>query len=369
MTTNRTRCALAWLATLLLCATSAAAEGWQDERYHLSMQSPNDWVAMSPELLARTNAQVSHLTGRGFIGGYSLVESTTLVFPYMLVQFKPYASLPEQYRPAAKMSERDRLGLIYALVGAFREKGPLTQDIDTPQFIDRFGSSHATLTRHDDDGRFDFTGKIPHEDGPEPIQYHTHGVFGNDGIALVSVFTVEEFAGLGPVIDNEMRSLKFAEGYGADALPDALPDEPPVVEPEPESTDEPEADAPEATDPETDQADTQEPATNETETLAGEAETDETPTPANTSTGEADATALIIILSLLGVILVAAAFIAWLMAHKKAQAERERRRARRERMQAAQGTTQVENKPRPAGKIKGRSHGSSDRQRRGRTRS
>ncbi|MEO0476029.1 MAG: hypothetical protein AAF085_08705 [Planctomycetota bacterium] len=367
MTTNRNRCAVAWLGALLLCATSAAGEGWQDERYQLSMQSPNDWVAMSPELLARTNAQVSHLTGRGFIGGYSLVESTTLVFPYMLVQFKPYVSLPEQYRPAAKMNERDRLGLIYALVGAFREKGPLTEDIDTPQFIDRFGSSHATLTRHEDDGRFDFTGKIPHEAGTEPIRYHTHGVFGKDGIALVSVFTVEEFGGLGPVIDNEMRSLKFAEGYGADALPD----EPPVVtpEPEPESTDKPEAVEPETAEPEPDQADTQETATDETEALADKAETDEAPTLANPSTGEADATALIVILGLLGVFLVAAAFIAWLVAHKKAKAERERRRARRERMQAAQGTTQVEKKPRPAEPIKGRSHGSSDRQRRGRTRS
>ena len=369
MTITRDGCVLALISLLLLCATSSSAETWQDERYQLSMKSPSEWVAMSPGLLARTNAQVSHLTGRGFIAGYALNESDTLVFPYLLVQFKPYTSLPEQYRPASKLDERARLELIYALVGAFREKGPLPADIDTPQFINRFSSRHATLTRHEDDGRFDFTGKIPNQGGSEPIEYHTHGIFGKEGIALVSVFSIDNFSGLTYVTDNDMRTLAFAEGFGADALPD----QPPAVEPDPATSEPPATDGPDTTEPKPEATAAEEKPVDETEAAVAETPgAEETPDPVNPSTGKADSTALIVILSLLGVFLFAAAFIAWFIAHKQAQAKRERNRARRERreqMQAGQTAAAVKQAPRPTEQAKARSHGSSGRQKRGRTRS
>lgn len=221
--------ALISLITLTLFAAQTHADTWQDDRYKMSMQVPEDWLPMRETLLAQTNAQVSHLTGRGFIAGYATAETDTLVFPYILVQFKPYSALPAQVRPTAKLDERGQLELLYALVSAFREKGPLPQTIDTPQFIDQFGNNHARLIRLEADGRFDFTGKIPHEKDQVPILYHTHGILGKDGIALVSVFTVDNFTGVNSVIQEQMRTLGFAKGQGIDALPD----EPPAPEPEP----------------------------------------------------------------------------------------------------------------------------------------
>lgn len=350
MTTLRGTRVLAWLTVLLLCAPPLFAEGWADERYHLSMQGPDEWVVMPPALIAQTNAQVNHLTGRGFIAGYALHETDTLVFPYMLLQFKPYSTLPEEYRPVAKLDERGQLGVIYALVKAFRQR-PLPETIDTPQFIDQFGNDYARLVRLED-GRFDFTGKIPHEVGTEPIRYHTHGVIGKDGIALVSVFTVEDFSSLSYIIDNEMRTLTFAEGYSMAALPD----EPPVPEPLPEPVQpEPETTEPEPVEPEPVQ--TPAPAAEE-EPAAQAAE------------NPGDSTALIVILSLLGAGLLAAVFIAWFITHKKAQARRERSRARRERLQASQSAAPANNgQPRPAAPAKAESRGSSGRHKSGTTRS
>lgn len=364
---TRTRCTrlLALFTALMLCAWHNSAQTWEDQRYHLSMQQPGEWLPMSAELIAQTNAQVSHITGRGFIAGYALRDTTTLVFPYMLVQYKPYTALPEASRPQAKPDERAQLELLFAMIGAFRQKGPLPDDIDTPQFIDRFGNDHARLIRLEDDGRFDIAGKIPHEAGQDPIRYHTHGVFGKDGVAFTTVFTIDDYDALAPLINNEMRTLKFAEGFGLTALPD----EPPaaIEEPlaEPTETPDPPAEAePIPTEPAV-----------ETEVVAEAdpapvaAEPEAAPEPANPSTGHADSTALIIILSLLGVALFAAAFIAWFVAHQKAQARRERSRARRERLHASQGTTQVSKQPRPAAPTKAQSRGSSDRQRRGTSRS
>lgn len=351
------------LLALLLGENVSAAETWEDERYQLSMQAPTDWTAMSKALLATTNAQVSHLTGRGFIAGYALSDTDTLVFPYMLVQFKPYTALPEQYRPKAKLDEHDQLGLLYALVGAFRQKGPLPETIDTPQFIDQFGNEHARLVRLDDDGRFDFTGKIPHEQGQEPIRYHTHGIPGRDGIALVSVFTVEGFSGLTYVIQNEMRTLKFAKGLGMDALPDVAPEpvepaeeepgEVPVETAQPQPIDEPVS---------------EEPAT-ETNIAPPTSEAEQPVEPANPSTGHADSGALVLILSLLGAVLFITILIVWFVTHQKAQAQRERRRARKERMLAAQSAAPVSKQPRPAAPPTARTHGSTDRQRHGTNRS
>lgn len=110
---------------MLLCSWGAAAQTWQSDDYHLSMQTPTDWLPMSKALLAQTNAQVSHITGRGFISGCALNDADTLVFPYMLVQFKPYTAMPEQYRPKAKLDERAKLELICAVADTFRQHGPL----------------------------------------------------------------------------------------------------------------------------------------------------------------------------------------------------------------------------------------------------
>lgn len=353
------------LLTTLLLAHHASAEDWQSDRYHLSMQGPADWPVMSDTVLAQTNAQVSHVTGRGFIAGYALRETNTLVFPYLLVQYKPYTALPEQVRPLAKLNEHDQLELLYTMVGAFRQKGPLPDTIDAPQFMDRFGNDHARLNRLEDDGRFDFAGKIPHEEGQDPIRYHTHGIFGKDGIAMVSVFAIDDFNDLAQHIGNEMRTLEFANGFGMAALPD----EPPLPEPEPETT-EPAVTEPEVAEPEV--AETIEQPAPEPEAEVTEAPLADAADEPTQATQEAehpgDSTALVIILSVLGVALLAVVIIVWYVTHKKAQAQRERRRARRERMLAAQGSVQVSNQPRPAAS-KAKSPGSTGRHRHGTTRS
>ncbi|MFK7790049.1 MAG: hypothetical protein AB8C95_11240 [Phycisphaeraceae bacterium] len=345
---------------LLLCASSTNAQTWQNDRYHLSMEQPTDWPPMSKALLAQANAQISHITGRGFIAGFALNESDTLVFPYMLVQFKPYAAMPKQYRPAAKLDEQGRLQLLYALVGAFREQGRLPETIDTPQFIDRFRNKHAQLTRLEDDGRFDFTGKIPHKAGQVPIQYHTHGMIGKDGIAMVSVFSVEDFSGLTYVIQNGMRTLAFDTGFGGDALPAFAPRPDPVDEATPPATSDgrkPEVPVSEAV----------------IETAENALDAEESETVATVTTagpGRADSTALIIILCTLGAGLIAVAMIVWLITHQKAKAQRERRRIRMERLHASQrasAAAPVQPPPRPAAPVKGQSRGSNDRQRHGTT--
>lgn len=349
------------LLSLLCGTTNASAQAWENERYHLSMQSPTDWVAMNDALLAQTNASVSHVTGRGFIAGYALRDTSTLVFPYMLVQYKPYSALPERYRPLAKPDERGQLELLYAMVGAFRQRGELPADIDTPQFIDQFGNDHARLNRLEDGGRFDFAGKIPHEIGNDPIRYHTHGIFGKDGVAMVSVFTIDNFSSFNELIQNEMRTLKFKTGFGIDALPDEPPKPEPIDESAGQHPTEANEEQPQPADPRTEQE-------------AGEEQTGETPTESleikNPSTGHADSNALVIILSLLGVALIAIVFIAWFVTHKKAQAQRERRRERRERILAAQqGSAPTHNQQRPAAPPTAKSPGSTDRRKHGTIRS
>jgi len=357
------------IALLLACfgAQRANAQSYENERYHLSMQSPTDWLAMSDELIAQTNAQVSHVTGRGFIAGYALSETNTLVFPYMLLQFKPYTALPEQHQPKAQPDERGQLDLLFALVGAFRQRGPLPDNIDTPQFIDRFGNDHARLNRLEvEEGRFDFAGKIPHEVGQTPIRYHTHGVFGKDGIAIATVFTVEGYSGLTEVIQQDMRTLKFDEGYTMADLPEEAPEAAaaPTDTPADEPTDQAQADVqPSAAPGETEANQAGTDTAGEDDTNAAEAGTASEPEPENTATGHADSTALIIILSLLVVVLFAAALIAWFVAHQKAQ----QRRARLERRQA-QASAQPQPKPRPASPITAESRGSTDHRTREKTR-
>ncbi len=357
---------LACIVIALLGACPAAADAWQDERYHLSMQPPDDWVPMSDALLAQTNAQVSHLTGRGFIAGYAFHETDTLVFPYMLVQFKPYTTLPARYHPVAKLDERDRLELLYALVSAFRELGPLPETIDTPQFIDQFGNKHARLIRLDDDGRFDFTGQIPHEKGQVPIHYHTHGIPGRDGIALVSVFTIDDFSGLTYVIQNEMRTLGFDAGFGADALPDEPPAPVPTSPESPtESTldNEPVAATSIEPSPPTEQA-----AQDQMQDQMPKAE-DTQPVSTAPTHNPGNSNALVLILSLLGAVLIITIGVVWFVTHQKAKAERERRRARKERILAAQQSASTQHEPRQAQPPTVRSHGSSGRRTAGRTRS
>jgi hypothetical protein len=367
---------------LSLSVSSASAQTWQDERYHLSMQSPEGWLAMSDELLAQTNAQVSHVTGRGFIAGYMLRDMAALVFPYMLVQYKPYTALPEGFRPQAKLDEQGQLNLLVGLVGAFRQNVPLPGDIDTPQFIDRFGNDHARLTRLEDDGRFDFAGKIPHEIGQDPIRYHTHGVIGKDGVGLVTVFTIDDYAVLAPLINNEMRTLAFENGFGMAALPD----EPPRPEPVDDASDRTapidtpvEADA---TSPVASDGDTVAPSVSTNDTTAA---TDEATSDAESSQETADlsdapardasdAGPLYIILGGLAVVLIVTVAIVWFVTHQKELARRERARARRERLERLerQASAQVDRSPRPASPTSAatpRSRDSTGRRKPGTTRS
>lgn len=331
MTHRRWTAALALVICVLLTGSAAWAEDWQSDRYHLSMQGPNQWEPMDAALIAKANAQVSHVTGRGFIAGFALYDSDTLLFPYLLVQFKPYDAMPEADRPAAQLDERGKLELLYKLI-PFGQRGPLPEGIDTPQFIDRFGNPHARLVRLEDDGRFDFAGKIPHETGGDPIRYHTHGLIGKDGVALATVFSIEAFDDLAPVIANELRTLRFDEGFGFAALPEAPPPGEPTDNDDPRTGDNNAATPGSAS-----------PGDNTADEAANEA-TDPTKNKANPPPRPDTATLFWIIGLLVGVLVVAGAIVA-IITHQKAKAKRERARARRERLQASRGSASVNGQP------------------------
>ncbi|MGB0767535.1 MAG: hypothetical protein ACPGYV_07470 [Phycisphaeraceae bacterium] len=349
----RTLLALLFVAS----AGTAHADTWQHERYHLLMQRPGDWVAMSDALLMQANAKVSHLTGRGYIAGFVYHDANTLVFPYMLVQFKPYQALPADSRPTATLDERAHLDLLYALVGEFRKNGPLPATIDTPQFIDRHGTKHARLIRLDNDGRFDFTGVIPHAAGQTPIRYHTHGIAGRDGLALVSVFSVENFDSLDEVIQNEMRTIAFDEGFGMDALPTEA-----------------------ALKTDHDHASQNEPISNETTppVVSGDSFDDQLdpeqrdPTEADPSEDVANpgnATAMFLILGIFGSLMFVIILVAGYVTHQRTKARRMRRIEHRERMLAAQSSARSKMQPRRTEPATAGSRGSSGRRKRGTSRS
>ncbi|MFN3167941.1 MAG: hypothetical protein ACE37H_12855 [Phycisphaeraceae bacterium] len=334
------RCVLAF-ALLAVCVGPVRAQAWQTEDGRLSMQPPAEWDAFEPSLLEAANKQVRHVTGRSFIAGYARGTSagTTLIFPYLLVQYEPYADLPEADRPASKPDLPGKLELLTRIVDAMKPADDLPDAIDLETFAQQFGSELVRPLAMTDDGRFDLAGDIPTQDGSEPIRYHTHGVMGKDGVAMVTVFGGERFDQLDPVIQGPLRTLAFAEGHAYADLPDAPP---PGDGPDAESSDggtpgtepaEPDAQAPagpgDSTDADAQDADGS--SQGGDKTGAGAVTTNGghgADAPAERSIG-----ALILILAVMGVVMFAVVGIVVFVTHQKAQARRERARARRERLE------------------------------------
>jgi len=332
------------LALLFVCALPASAEPWQAEDAPLSMQPPAAWGEFEPSLLETANEQVRHVTGRSFIAGYahSTSAGTTLIFPYLLIQYEPYADLPEADRPAAKLDLPGKLELLTRVVDAMRPAENLPESIDIETFAQQFGSDLLRPLAMTDDGRFDLAGTIPAVDGADPIRYHTHGVFGKEGVAMVTVFAGEQFEELGPVIEGPLRTLQFDEGFAYADLPDAPPASDATGD---------DADADGDTSDDTPDAETQGPATTDDTddvddsgtqktdaTSESEDQADAKTTPQEAG-DEADAQAgrssgaLVMILVVLGVALMVVVGIAAFVTHRQAQAKRERARARRERLE------------------------------------
>lgn len=213
------RASLTFLLLLMACLLTqpAHAQDWRHDPTHLSMTPPNLWLTMDSAKLALANQKVSHITGTEFIGGFEMSDApNVLVFPYMLVQFKPYNLLPEGYLPVLKpATDYQRIMLAIRMTGAFKLKNPLHHGITTQQFIDGQSGVYATLVSLDDNGNFALNGTIPQEDGSGEIQFHTHGVMGKHGVALVTLFGSDHqfFEKLGPLIEGPMKTLAFDPGY------------------------------------------------------------------------------------------------------------------------------------------------------------
>ena len=317
-------------ALLLSIALPASAERWADADLHLSLEAPQDWQPFDPSLLDTANKQVRHVTGHRFIAGYALNNNTgsTLVFPYLLIQFKPYTELIEADRPTAGLTTRDKLILLSRLIEAFKISEPLPESIDIDAFASKFNSELIKLVSLTDDGRFDLTGTIrpQNNDSDFLIHYHTHGVIGKDGIAIVSLFESERFEALAPLIQGALRTLSFDPGFTIAELPA------PVLEPaDPTSPDtnanpgdeQPKPDSPDPDVTTPDQLAAPSQADNNDDNAA---DTSTTPT-----TPPADSSALIIVLAVLGVTLMGVVTVIVVITHKQAQTKRERARARRER--------------------------------------
>jgi hypothetical protein len=305
------------------------------------MQPPAEWDAFEPSLLEAANKQVRHVTGRSFIAGYAHGTSagTTLIFPYLLIQYEPYADLPEADRPTAKLDLAGKLGLLTRVVDAMRPADDLPESIDIDTFAQQFGSDLLRPLAMTDDGRFDLAGTIPAVDGSDPIRYHTHGVMGKDGVALVTVFAGARFDEMGPVNEGPLRTLQFDAGFAYADLPDAPP---------PSDATDADADADSDTSGDTPDAEAQGPAASEDADDSGTQATDATPdnedqavatTTPQGADDEADAQpgrssgALVMILVVMGVVLMVVVGIVVLVTHRQTQAKRERARARRERLE------------------------------------
>ena len=322
------------LLLLLLVVHTAPAQPWEQADTHLSMQAPESWQPFDTELLTTANQQVRHVTGHQFIAGYALSNNTgtRLVFPYLLIQFKPYTDLPEDQRPDAKLDTAGKLTLISHVVDALRLKQPLPPTIDLQTFASQHNSELIQITGLTDDGRFDLAGSIASSNGQDPIRYHTHGVIGKEGVALVSVFESERFDALGPVIEGPLRTLAFAQGFAYADLPDTPP-----TDPEPDhaaGTANPAADVgPDAADtaPADPTAKAQTPQQDNISSASPAAKNGD-PAPASMlEDSQPDGGALVAVLIALGVAMLAAVVVVVIVTHKQAQAKRERARARRER--------------------------------------
>ena len=175
MTHTITRIVLlgSWCVGLLLSAPDASSSGWEDELSRLSMEAPELWSPMGDGLLARANAEVLSIAGRGHIGGYSFAPANTLVFPYMLIQYVDYGDRDNLDPLTHQLDDYAKLTLIREVTRSFRGSGALPEDIDLETFQNDFSSERAKLVNLKD-GRFDITGKIPFEDNSGLIDYHAH---------------------------------------------------------------------------------------------------------------------------------------------------------------------------------------------------
>lgn len=313
------------IGLLLTTSISTPAAAWESERHGMSLQAPDGWHAMSDALLDTANASIRHVTDRGFIGGYGQYAGNQLLFPYMLVQFKSYDDIYEGTRPTHQLGERDKLALICNMIPQFGDSSSLPEDIDSPQFFEQYGSKYARLTRLETDGRFDFMGSMPHSGGEKTIAYHTHAVIGKDGFAVVTLFFEKQNIEIDQIINEDMRTLSFAEGFDYAALP-----KPPPPSMYSEPTD---ADAEASADANEDDAQ-----------VSNTAEE-----PAN----KPNATAAIIIIATLIAGFLCIAMIIWYLNHQKAQARKERARERRARLQGAPATTPQQHAPRSTTKTPG----------------
>lgn len=322
------------LLMVAVCAAGEAfAQGWDAPEHHLSMQPPEQWKAFDTPLLDFANQNVRHITGEGFIAGYGLqVGGETLIFPYLLIQYKPYDKLPEEHRPTARLDLQGRLTLMVRMLERFRLKDELPKTIDFEAFAEKYSKAHIQFIGFTDDGRFDITGELPSETGTDPIRYHTHGVMGKSGVAMVTLFAGSGFDEMGPVISGPLRSLAFEAGHSYTDLPEPAPVDPDAATPSGEEPDEPTT--PDQAEPQTPPTDPPAEANKDGSPAAKPDNTPEQPTEPDAASAERDSTALTILLSALGVALVVVVGIVALVTHRQAQARRERARARRERREA-----------------------------------
>ncbi len=320
-------------ALCLIASATAAGEAWESPDHPISMQPPEAWIAFAPDVLDLANNQVRHVTGHRFIAGYGLRANSgnMLIFPYLLVQYKPYSDLPKPMRPTHKLDDQGKLLLLDRVVNALKFEPPPTASVDLDAYLAEQASDYIRVTRVDGDGRFDLAGTIPSFEGSDPIHYHTHGVMGREGVALVSLFASEQFEELTPLIDGPMRTLAFDQGA---AYAD-LPDEPPT--PDPADADVPPANQQVEPDPASSRAEGD--ANDRTPTQAQpdpqpkeQAEAGQAPTP-----DTPDSSTLLIVLGVLGLVAIAVFAIVIFISHKQAEARRERARERRERRQRAAG--------------------------------
>jgi hypothetical protein len=224
-----------WLALLLLIALPGRSQPWTDDAHHLTMTPPEQWMEMPGVVLDEARRSVRHITGEGYRGGYQFHDAQVLLFPYVLLQYTPYTTLPDAQRPTHQLDETGALQLIARLVPTFRAPDPLPAGINAAAFTEQTRSEMLSLARFEPDGRFELTGRIPFAEGDGAIAYHTVGRLGRDGVAFATVFTDEDLALLMPVVERSLRTLAFTDGYGYTGLPEDAPDVagflPPVAEP------------------------------------------------------------------------------------------------------------------------------------------
>lgn len=288
--------------------------------YKFGLKFPAGWNEFDEELMLYANEKVQHLTGLGYVAGASkkISASTALVFPYMLVQFRPYSNIDhlQNVRPTSSlMTDHQKLMLLLWMTFAFDIEGNLPPNTTIDQFKANYSTDRSRLVAFNGD-RFDITGVIPYQDKSGFIQYHTHGVLGKDGIANVTVFATQDFDRLAPIIDGTMRTLAFDHEASLAALP-ATP--PAQTAPAPANSAQPGTNAA---------------APGAPATASGTNQPNNAGVPA-TQAVQNDSSVLWIIIGALGFVLVVIVAIVAMVTHQNAKAKRQRVAARRARISPA----------------------------------